>query len=430
MSDVQAKAEARRAKIAARAGTRLLVAKGEKDSLGDPTEEDASPKARERPLAARRNLVAGATSPEPKMETSSTNQNDDENVPSLVVRENPTEEKPMSITSQRTRKIEQEIARNTAKFDENIVTKESMEGKNADEKQKVLKKLALKATKTPLKPHQIMRFIRLLIIVVVGMITGYQSAVKNMDEVVSYAHQKSSIQVEEVTTTGLSSAHLTLSAFVSGPSVDAIPHFMGATVSTTQDGWFSSANNNRTWFQWLQYRFVRQLQCSLSAVSLVGWVVSMCISPLVNRAFPKQKNSGVFSMQTVINLFSNGVEGLIEIGLSRLGEWALHATVTVATAMAVTFFLGGIGDVSTIGAVMNTVTTTVDSQTIEAMQSALGTTMDWEPVVKNTIQDVGEGILAAGAVEGMVEAVVDMAGETVVQNVAEATLAAAAEAIV
>ena len=442
MSDVQAKAEARRAKIAARAGTRLLVAKGEKDSLGDPTEEDnASPKVRERPLAARRNLVAGGggnTTAEPK-------EVEDQNVlPSLVVRENTTTatttttiptakknetstesagEKSMSITSQRTRKIEQEIARNTAKFDENIVKKDedkSLGGKNAEEKQKVLKKLALKATKTPLKPHQIVRFIRLLIIVVVGMITGYQSAMTNMHEVVSYAHQQSTttIPVEEGITTGLSQAQLTFSALVSGPSVGTIPHFVGATISPVQDGWFTkSSNSNRTWFQWLQYRFVRQLQCSFSAVSLVGWIVSMCISPLVTRAFPKQQSSGFFSMQTIINLYSNGVEGLIEIILSKIGEWALHVTVTVGTAMAVTFFFGGIGDVSSIDTMMNTVGTAMDKSTMEAMQSALGTTMEWEPVV----QEVGEG---------MVEAVVDIGGETVVQKVAEATLAAAAEVIV
>ena len=460
MSDVQAKAEARRAKIAARAGTRLLVAKGEKDSLGDPAEDDG--KVRERPLAARRNLVAGGTpTTESKLESTTSNNDDDNdnNVPSMIIREssstttatiptakkneNPTESsgdnKSMSITSQRTRKIEQEIARNTAKFDENIVKKDedkSMEGKNAEEKQKVLKKLALKATKTPLKPHQIVKFIRLLILVVVGMITGYQSAMTNMHEVVSYGHQKSTINhVEEgittttTTTTGLSTLH----AFVNGPSVDGnIPHFLGATVSPAQDGWFPTTNKNRTWFQWLQNRFVRQLQCSLTAVSLVGWVVSMCISPLVNRAFPKQQNSGVFSMQTIINLYSNGVEGLIEIILSRLGEWALHVTVTVATAMVVTFFLGGsLGDGSTIDTMMNTaVGVTMDKQTMESMQSALGSTMEWEPVVTKVVQEVGEGILATEVVEGMVEAVVDMVGETVVQNVAEATLTAAAEAIV
>ena len=122
-------------------------------------------------------------------------------------------------------------------------------------------------------------------------------------------------------------------------------------------------------------------------------------------------------MQTIINLYSNGVEGLIEIILSKIGEWALHVTVTVGTAMAVTFFFGGIGDVSSIDTMMNTVGTAMDKSTMEAMQSALGTTMQWEPVV----QEVGEG---------MVEAVVDIGGETVVQKVAEATLAAAAEVIV
>jgi hypothetical protein len=429
MSDAKAKAEARRAKILAREGTRLLVAKGEKDSLNEPiVDEEASPSVkRERPLAARRNLVAATKVDEAGVEgatedktaaTTTANDTADAPVPAPVpvaataTAASPATDKSAAtaITSQRTRDIEKEIARNTAKFDENIVKKDekTVIGTKEEEKVKFLKKMALKAAKAPLQAHQAMRFIRLLAIIVLGMVTGYQSATRNMNEVGSFARQQPRTPVSDAGAgTVVDTARLALGAFISGGSGGAIPHFDGAVLQPA----VYDVPGGRTWFQWGQNKIVRQLECSLTAVGLVWWVTSM-LSPMVSRAFPKQQNSnGIMNM--VISFYNNGMEGLIEGVVSRLGELALHLFVTVGTAMAVTFLFGvGVEDVV---ASVATVAAGAGAgagagQTIETMAGSLGTAMEWEAVGEAG----GEaGAVAGAGVEAVVEAVVGMAGEAV-----------------
>ena len=444
MSDAKAKAEARRAKILAREGTRLLVAKGEKDSLNEPiVDDEASPSVkRERPLAARRNLVAAATvetkadeggaedaveekdavtatdaagggtasvpvavaaTPDAKLAATTT-------TTSAATEQSPT----ITITSQRTRDIEKEIARNTAKFDENIVKKDgkNVVGTKEEEKAKFLKKMALKAAKAPLQAHQAMRFIRMLAVIVLGMVTGYQSATRNMHEVGSFARQQPRTNVADVAGTGatvVDNARLALGAFISGGgSGGVIPHFDGA-VSQPAVYDASTVPGGRTWFQWGQNKILRQLECSLTAVGLVWWVTSM-LSPMVNKAFPKQQSSnGLMAM--VISFYNNGMEGLIEGVVSRLGELALHLFVTVGTAMVVTFLMGGgAGEGDVVASVAASVATGA-GQTIEALASSLGTAVEWEPVVGEAA-----GAVASAGVEGVMEVVVDMAGEAIAQG--------------
>lgn len=449
MSDAKAKAEARRAKILAREGTRLLVAKGEKDSLTAPTaadDEDASPKVRERPLAARRNLVAAANA-EPKADEGGavdTTENKDvhtvtdvndtadvadsagataeaigekhvavttttANASSATPDKSPT----ITITSQRTRDIEKEIARNTAKFDENIVKKDekNVVGTKEEEKAKFLKKMALKAAKAPLQAHQVMRFIRLLAIIALGMVTGYQSATHNMQEVGSFARQQQRTGAPDAAGSSVvDNARQALGAFISGGGGgdSVIPHFDGAVL---QPAMFdaSTVPGGRTWFQWGQTKILRQLECSLTAVGLVWWVTSM-FSSMVSRAFPKQPNSDGY-MGILVSFYNNGMEGLIEGVVSRLGELGLHLFVTVGTAMLVTFLFGAGGmeaDLLSAGAGAGV------AQSIEAMASSLGTSMEWEPVVSGG--EAAVEAIAGGAAGGMMEAVVDMAGEAVAQG--------------
>jgi hypothetical protein len=462
MSDAKAKAEARRAKILAREGTRLLVAKGEKDSINEPVggdgEDVAAPKVRERPLAARRNLVAAVGGAEPKSDESGKDEKDGTAEPATAAETatsaattttapsssgaassssaTSSDKGPaMTLTSQRTREIEQEIARNTAKFDENVVKKDGnkeVEKSKEEEKAKVLKKIAMKAAKAPLQAHQVMRFIRVLVIVLLAAVTGYRSATTNMDEVVAYGRHRPAAGAEDAarpstsaaaSVGGMDSARQALSAVLGGPSATDVPHFSGAVNQAAQDA--SDIPGGRTWVQWAHSRLLRQLECSLTAVWLVWWVTSLFTS-LVGRAFPKQsKESGL--MAVVISLYNHGVDGIVEIVVGRLGELALHVFVTVGTAMLVTFLLGGAADGTVLDAAEPAAALAAVTAAVGEQAAALAAAVSGD-VVEGAAAAVGDGAAAAAAA-GMVEAVVEMAGDAAVEVAAAAAEVAAAAGV-
>lgn len=101
----------------------------------------------------------------------------------------PTSKEKLELTSQTTRDIEIEIAKNTANYEE----------KQKSEVQPpvvgvVVKKKVLKTVVTPLQPFQVMRFLRMLAIVVLGVITGYRSAISNMEEVLTFNQEQNNIR--------------------------------------------------------------------------------------------------------------------------------------------------------------------------------------------------------------------------------------------
>ena len=420
----------------------MLVAKGEKESINEPVggdgEEAAAPKVRERPLAARRNLVAAAVGgAEPKTDDSAKDDEKDETVDATTsttaapsssgaASSSPDKGPAMTLTSQRTREIEQEIARNTAKFDENVVKKDGnkeIEQKKEEEKAKILKKIAMKAAKAPLQAHQVMRFIRLLVIVLLAAVTGYQSATTNMHEVVAYGRQRPaaaenvapSSTSATVSGGGIESARQALGAFLGGSKANNVPHFAGAVHQAAQDA--SEVPGGRTWVQWAHSRLLRQLECSLTAVWLVWWVTSLFTS-LVGRAFPKQpKESGLMAM--VISLYNHGVDGIVEIVVGRLGELALHVFVTVGTAMLVTFLVGGAADGNVFGGAEPAAALAAVSAAVGEQAAALATAASED--LADVVAAAGAGAGAAATVAaGMVEAVVDMAGEAAVEVAAAA----------
>jgi hypothetical protein len=199
----------------------------------------------------------------------------------------------IAITSERTREIEREIAKNTAKFDASVVKsddKAATDAAKAELKAKLLRQMALKASRVPLQAYQVMRFIRLAIIIALAVFTGYQSAVTNMDEVQFFSFKrqqaiKESAKMGLGTATGVPETALdigkkALSEFISTatgarPVPIDMPQFSGAATAQT-------STKTKTWVEWLHRRITSQLQCSLSAVWLVWWV-SGFIAPLVDR---------------------------------------------------------------------------------------------------------------------------------------------------
>jgi predicted RNase H-like nuclease (RuvC/YqgF family) len=143
--------------------------------------EDGTQKTKERPLAARRNLVKkviieGESTKDTVSEvdndttgdrTSNKEQEGSENSETPSSSAAAEKAAKLKITSERTRDIEKEIAKNTASFDEKMTALKEKVGA-ADATQVVVKKKVLKVTKKPMEPFQVMRFFRLLAIIVLG----------------------------------------------------------------------------------------------------------------------------------------------------------------------------------------------------------------------------------------------------------------------
>mmetsp|Transcript_28287 Transcript_28287/g.27124 ORF Transcript_28287/g.27124 Transcript_28287/m.27124 type:complete len:343 (+) Transcript_28287:64-1092(+) len=321
ISDIRAKAEARRAKTLARERDRLKAAKGEKtDAVSDNAVtaadgEDAAPK-NERPLAARRNLVKKADDLEATTSSKSNKEPDDSDPPVESI-----SEKKLNLTSQTTKDIEKEIAKNTASY---------------EEKQKseivppvvstVVKKKTVKLVNVPLQPFQVMRFIRVLAIVALGVITGYRSAISNMEEVLTYK-QELSTKVSDV------EGRDSLGSFL-GVEKDLSFRKFNGNRNMMQTGFMEQ----RTWFGWARNKVLTQTECTFTAVGVVWWA-STVLAPFVTKALPKGPKGGMNIMAVVFSLYNNGFEGVLDTVLARISELALHLLVIIITAIVTTFLV-------------------------------------------------------------------------------------------
>jgi hypothetical protein len=142
--------------------------------------EAAEPKSKDkRPLAARRNLVKKNTEDtsgkdEDAVQADGTSALEVTSKEKLKSVEEESKEKKIVITSERTRNIEKEVAKNTANFDEEVLKKEKKEDedkKKASNAKLIERKAALLA-KNPLQAYEVIRLVRLLIIVAMAALTG------------------------------------------------------------------------------------------------------------------------------------------------------------------------------------------------------------------------------------------------------------------
>lgn len=308
MSDARAKAEARRAKILARENKKVsAISTDEGDEISVSTEAS---KPKERPLASRRNLVNKTISSKDNEDIHESNNNNDNKEENSVEKEDSVEKiveevketksselesikdkiddksslKPeIKYVKKTLKEIEKEVAENTAKFDANVLKKENDKEK---EKKKIVKKKV--EIRDNFQPAAIKRLIRLVFIIIVAYFTAYR------------------------TYTSLSSS--AANNFISNNTDE---------FSQTASPIINNSSAGRTWFGYFGAYFIGQVECVMTAVSLVWWVSSMLNQVVTTKFAPKSAKKEDI-MSTLLNLYQNGFEGILEYFFSIFGEFAVY----------------------------------------------------------------------------------------------------------
>lgn len=356
MSDAKAKAEARRAKILARATNKVTAVMPTEEEAAAAAVDDsiylnlAETKGKERPLAARRSFIssspmkeegtageeadgtneAEASTPTKEASSPKDKEGDDEKPEEAVTPEKPAAEKKEEVkeevattssgksikyVAKSLEEIEREVAERTAAFDKKTLggkkkeettvdakkdevkddKKKDAEAKKNEEsdaavlkKQTAIKKTAemkIKQATQPVEPNSVLRFLRVLMIILLASYTGYRTV------------ETSRAEAFKVATSSANSVGKTneFDEFVAG----------GQTTTTTSTA--SIDVSTRTWPQYLQQRLTGQMECSVSAASLV-WYLSRMLSPVVHAQY-KQKPKQTKPLEMIMNFFTEGVNG-------------------------------------------------------------------------------------------------------------------------
>eukprot|EP01036_Dinobryon_divergens_P034743 gene34743-44931_t len=337
MSDAAAKAKARRAKILARENKQVSAVNVDNDT---ELEAESQSKTKERPIASRRSYVSskgGAESSENNeqqsdsqspaaindtVENIATDSNKVEEISSteaaaiaancsssIEAKEGgtATESSKVEFTPKAVKEIEKEIAENTAKFDAQTLQKEDnkkkSKGKSAAGKVKV-------GGSNNIHPASVLKFLRVAVLLIVGIHIGYHSAKFHRLE----RSVESDQRILTVQSGGVLKTDDLSGEFLPPSSSSSLP---------VSDADFSSSSSSSSWLGWVQSVLRGQLECALTAVGLVSWVVGAALAPLVNARFAVKANKGsIFA--TVIEVFTNGFEGVFEYFYGWFGEIALY----------------------------------------------------------------------------------------------------------
>lgn len=372
------KAAARRAKILAKEGSRLQLAKGELGSLqmDSPAPDDAPTDSgkKERPLAARRSIIRRTAKepeavPEPEnaaesKDGSSTNGD----IPSSSsssrgskgtgsaelktttanVTDDGEDVKTSSLTPMSVKKIELEVAENTAKFDEKMLSgNKDQDGKASTKKNAKAKAAAKLKAKTnapkPIEAWHIMRFIRVLFVILMGAVTGYYAATDRPPASILTPHQRISIGRVALLTERLgmfTSGEIPAAAapVEQDDDRDELASFLGSDGGEIGEEYVAVPSTERTWMQWGQWYAWTQVTCSFSAIGLVYWLAGL-FNDRVKARFPTQQQSGGNFLQVLINFYTNGIESIMETCLGVFGEVALHFFVAVGSTMLIVYLM-------------------------------------------------------------------------------------------
>lgn len=283
-------------------------------------EEEVS-KKNLRPLAKRRNLVRNSLSPA-KVE------NDDDDMPPLseVTKDNnsndkekiliklPIENEEVEVTTGMIRRsttlIEEAVERSTKEFDAKTMKTE----RKASKPKVSLEKL--QAMRTPLSSAQILKLIRLILIISISVYTSYQSSIQNLNKPIDFF--TSQTYVKETSSTS--------SLFEENTN-----KVENTDENTNQVGWIEFITS-----------------ATLPAVIVVWWLSSSLLLPLLGYIIVKPKEKEFSIMQFVLNLFMDGFDGILEIIISFFGELSLHVIVGLLTSLVVTFYYNDVTVGSTI----------------------------------------------------------------------------------
>jgi hypothetical protein len=285
--------------------------------------EEAVPKKKVRPLAKRRNLVRNSLQPV-KVE------NDDDDMPPLseVTKDNNSDGNEKILIKKPIEKIDEEvevktgmISRSTTLIEESVgrSTKEHDANTMKAEKKAPKSKISLEklqAMRTPLTTSQILKFIRLILIISMSVYTGYQSSIQNLNKPLDFFTSQTFVR----------DASLSSSLFEENTN-----EVVYTDENTNQVGWIEFITG-----------------ATLPAVIVIWWLSSSLFLPLLGYIIVKPKEKEFSIIQFVLNLFMEGFEGIIEVIISFFGEVCLHVIVAVISSLVVSFYYSDIATGSNI----------------------------------------------------------------------------------
>mmetsp|Transcript_67898 Transcript_67898/g.133547 ORF Transcript_67898/g.133547 Transcript_67898/m.133547 type:complete len:410 (+) Transcript_67898:17-1246(+) len=402
MSDARAKAEARRAKILARESSMKVTAIG--DDLTLPVEG----KAQERPLAKRRNLVKAISeksldvdcatptkgdAPTTEDEVSKTEEtptkddvkvgdekeakkvlDDDPEVESIeqhsekqddTSASSPTpksqEEKEAllkKLSPKKTLKeIEEEVARNTAKYDEDTLKAEKPVGMKRAKvnKETAMKNKAAAATSSSnnINPTNVTRLIRMFVIIFMGVYKGYYATLSNMNS-------RDNAMIMAMEGVSMQSASQPVQSITFDEFGEPI-----VEISVEQQQQQQETKPSRTWGQWVQYKMTAPFESTVTAVGISYWIANMLSAGINSRLKSAPKPKGI--LEQAMALYQSGFEGLLERVFCLFGEYALHmGTILLATTVLSLYMEGAAVNASASAG-------TLANAAVQAVQEAVTT---------------------------------------------------------
>jgi hypothetical protein len=246
------------------------------------------------------------------------------------------------------KKIELEVAENTAKFDEKMLSgNKDQDGKASTKKNAKAKAAAKLKAKTnapkPIEAWHIMRFIRVLFVILMGAVTGYYAATDRPPASILTPHQRISIGRVALLTERLgmfTSGEIPAAAapVEQDDDRDELASFLGSDGGEIGEEYVAVPSTERTWMQWGQWYAWTQVTCSFSAIGLVYWLAGL-FNDRVKARFPTQQQSGGNFLQVLINFYTNGIESIMETCLGVFGEVALHFFVAVGSTMLIVYLM-------------------------------------------------------------------------------------------
>lgn len=421
VSAARAKAAARRQKILARENKTRVSA------IGDAAEALPETNAvKERPLAARRSKVKSAAEKAARKESEQTTPSLEDSAPVEATNNDPEvesieefskitspQETRMSCTAElkkdtttpssssssskqlppkkTMKEIEADIARNTAQFDKNVLSKENDNSNDDDttnDKRKTNgrndksgtaagddnakkstddKQPRKKFTKTAkLEPGSVVRFVRMLLIIVLAAYKGYFITQRN------FAPLPTGLSVDSVESDQLSAGSdgstafhnplhemletptktTTITATQQDVDIDEFSDVNGNTLVNEFTGDAESviytsnapvAVTNRTWMQWIYKKAAAPFDSSITAVWFAYWFANILAAPLTSRMKKRKEGAQekeVGMLEKCMAWYQAGIDGFLERVYCFLGESALHLGSIVLVVFVLTLLYG------------------------------------------------------------------------------------------
>lgn len=343
MSDIRAKAEARRAKILARESSssqsrsirsslneELPISSGaakEGSETGEGMETElsllpATSVRVERPLAARKKRISEAAialkqAVEEKEEASKEKEEEEDTGISPSSSSSLGKEAPSRRVST-IEEIELEVRQRTAEFDAKVRSSQNREG-NKEEEVSLLKKKKRESKRSSSSnsssSNSVMLWTRLILVLAMGISTGYRAIPKDpLIRSLLHAKYASSSLSSSPSSPFMPSSFSELKEEASSDDFSASSAQQKERILEAGET-LRSLEETRTWSQWFSRKLRRQVETSVSAVSTVGFIMFFLkpqIQNLVNKHFYTVNKMKFLLIECIFPSFFNSLERLLQ----------------------------------------------------------------------------------------------------------------------